>query len=152
MMTQKELAALSSTIYIARLALKGESVDTDDKKLRAYGLYPDWTAGNHTVGEVYCTHSSETLDANWEQVWECFQAYDNATYPDISPGNSAWYTFNRPLHGTSAETARPFVTVQGAHDMYHSGEYAIWTDGATYKCVQDTNFSPSDYPQAWQKQ
>lgn len=26
----------------------------------------------------------------------------------------------------------------------------IWTDGRTYKCVQDTNFSPEEYAQAWE--
>lgn len=38
-----------------------------------------------------------------------------------------------------------------AHDMYKSGEYMIWTDGNTYRCKQDTNFSPEEYPQAWEK-
>lgn len=40
----------------------------------------------------------------------------------------------------------------GAHDMYKVGEYMIYTDKNIYKCIQDTNFSPSDYPQAWKKQ
>lgn len=34
--------------------------------------------------------------------------------------------------------------------MYKSGEYMIWTDGSIKKCVQDTNFSPIEYPQAWE--
>lgn len=38
----------------------------------------------------------------------------------------------------------------GAHDMYKSGEYMIWTDDTTRKCIQDTNFSPDEYPQAWE--
>lgn len=25
----------------------------------------------------------------------------------------------------------------------------IWTDGTVKKCIQDTNFSPDDWPQAW---
>ena len=66
------------------------------------------------------------------------------------PGNSAWYTFNRPLHGKSVETARPFVPVQGSHDMYRTGEYMIYTDGKTCHYLQDTNFSPDDYAQAWE--
>ena len=40
--------------------------------------------------------------------------------------------------------------VQGAHDMYRVGEYMIYTDGKTYQCKQDTNFSPEDYAQAWE--
>lgn len=26
----------------------------------------------------------------------------------------------------------------------------IWTDGTVKKCVQDTSFSPVEYPQAWE--
>ena len=26
----------------------------------------------------------------------------------------------------------------------------IWTDGTVKKCVQDTNFSPEEYPDAWE--
>ena len=52
--------------------------------------------------------------------------------------------------GTSHNTASPFVPVQGAHDMYHSGGYMVYTDEKTYKCVQNTNFSPEDYAQAWE--
>ena len=26
------------------------------------------------------------------------------------------------------------------------------TDGKLYKCLSDTNFSPEEYPQAWEKQ
>ena len=25
----------------------------------------------------------------------------------------------------------------------------IWTDGTVKKCIQDTNFSPDEWPQAW---
>ena len=139
-MNAKMLDALASTIYAAKLSLKGETIDTDDKRIRASGLYDDWVAGSHTVGEIYNADG---------QTWECFQAYDNAVYPDIAPGNSAWYTFNRPLHGTTKETARPWVAPMGSHDIYHAGEYMIWTDGLVYPCKQDTNFSPADYPAAW---
>ena len=133
--------ALASAIYVSRQTLAGATVDTDDKRIRASGLYEDWTEGKYQVDDIR---------NNGGQTWECFQAHDNATHPDIKPDNSAWYTFWRPLHGTSPETARPFVPVQGAHDMYRVGEYMIYTDGKTYKCMQDTNFSPKDYAQAWE--
>lgn len=141
-MNDKVLNALSSAIYVSRVTLAGEAVDTDDKRIRASGLYPEWAEGKHTVGDIYNAEG---------QTWECYQAYDNATYPDIRPDNSAWYTFNRPLHGTTPETARPFVPVQGSHDMYRTGECMIWTDGEVYRCKSDTNFSPEDYPDAWEK-
>ena len=35
--------------------------------------------------------------------------------------------------------------------MYHAGEYMIWTDGSIQRCKEDTNFSPEDYPQAWEE-
>lgn len=133
--------ALASAIYVSRQSLNGESIDTDDKRIRASGLYEDWKLGSYLKGDV--------RNANG-QTWECFQAHDTNTYPDINPDNAAWYTFWRPLHGTSPETARPFVPVQGAHDMYRAGEYMIWTDGTIQHCKQDTNFSPEEYPQAWE--
>lgn len=131
--------------YVATQTLYGNTITEDDQKIRASALYPDWEPGNHTVGEMYNAA---------EQTWECYQAYDNDIYPDIAPGNPAWYTFNRPLHGKSKETARPFVPVQGAHDMYRNGEYMIWTDGKIYKCVDPngTAYSPADYAAAWEVQ
>ena len=57
----------------------------------------------------------------------------------------------RGTPSTGRETARPFVPVQGAHDIYRAGEYMIWTDGTVQWCKSDTNFSPADYPQAWEE-
>lgn len=127
--------------YRAAIVAARNTVTEDNARLVISVLYPDWAAGAHTVGEIYNADG---------QMWECFQAYDNATYPDIQPGNAAWYTFNRPLHGKSMETARPFVQPTGAHDMYKSGEYMIWTDGRTYRCTADTAYSPADYAAAWE--
>ena len=143
MIGEKMLAALTSSIYLSRLALKGETADTDDKRIRASALYEDWAAGAHAVGDIYNADG---------QTWECFQAYDNAVYPDIVPGAAAWYTFNRPLHGTSPETARPWVAPTHAEDIYRNGEYMIWTDGTTKRCVaaNGTNFSPDEYPAGWE--
>ena len=133
--------ALESAIYFSKMLANGKTVETDDQRLRASGLYEDWAEGAYTVGDI--------RNANG-QTWECFQAHDTASNPDITPEDAAWFTFWRPLHGKSPETARPFVPVQGAHDMYRTGEYMIYTDGKTYRCLSDTNFSPEDYPQAWE--
>ena len=82
-------------------------------------------------------------------MWECIQGYDNAVYPDIVPGGTAWGTFHRPLHATAPEQARPFVAPTGAHDIYKAGEYM--TLGETlYKCLQDTAYSPTEYADAWE--
>lgn len=137
-----------SVAAFAKLSLA--SIEEEDTKLKVSGLYEDWQPGSYAVGDIYNTHAGGSLGAEWEQTWEVFQAYDNETYPDIAPGNAAWHTFNRPLHGKSVETARPFVPVQGSHDLYRAGEYMVYTDGKPYRCKQDTNFSPEDYPQAWE--
>ena len=119
----------------AKILLRASVPEDADTRIICASLLLEWSAGAHTVGEVY------TADG---QVWECYQAYDN-----IKPGAAAWYTFNRPLHGTSRETARYFVQPTGAHDIYHAGEWAIH-GGKMCRCTQDTAYSPTDYPQAWE--
>ena len=115
-------------------------VTGDNDRLRIRALYPAWTPGAHKAGDIYTALG---------QVEECYADYDNAVYPDIVPGGAAWRTFNRPLHGTSPDTAMPFVQPTGAHDMYHAGEYM--TQGETvYLCRQDTAYSPQQYPAAWE--
>ena len=127
---------------VIRTMLETSTFTDDDIKLKASGLYEVWTPGKYEVGEI----------RNWyDQTWECFQTHDNAVYPDIKPDNQAWFTFWKPLHGKSKETARPFVPVQGSHDIYHAGEY-VWYEGVLYECVQDTNFSPKEYPQGWKSE
>lgn len=134
-----EYDLLESTAAMVRLLMQDRKPETDDEKIKASALWPEWTAGSYTVGEVYMADGSP---------WECFQSYDNAVYPDIQPGNSAWFTFNRPLHGTSRETARYFVQPTGAHDIYKAGEWAIF-NGTFYECMQNTAYSPADYAAAW---
>lgn len=152
MVTDGELQLMmerqNANLYLSRK--QARALEDDEDRLHVTALYDDWTTGKYEVGDIYNTHAGGSLGEEWEQTWECFQAYDNDTYPDIVPGNSAWYTFNRPLHGKSVETARPFVPVQGAHDMYRSSEYMIFTDGKTYHCLQDTAYSPTDYAAAWE--
>lgn len=128
--------------YRAAIVAARNTVTGDNARLVISVLYHDWAAGAHAVGEVYNADG---------QTWECFAAYDNAEYPDVKPGNTAWHTFNRPLHGTSQSTARPFVQPTGAHDMYRAGEHIIWTDGKTYRCKSDTAYSPADYAEAWEE-
>lgn len=141
-MTELEKAIKVMNGIIAMAKKNVLMITDDEERLKLHIFYPDWTEGTHEVGEIYNTEG---------QTWECFQAYDNAVYPDINPDNSAWFTFNRPLHGKSLETARPFVKPMGAHDMYHVGEYMIWTDGVVYKCVIDTVYTPDEYGAAWEK-
>lgn len=130
-----------SAAAVGRMVLAQMAGLDDDARIRVSGLYELWIAGKYEAGDIRNSGG---------QTWECFQAHDCAVYPDIKPGSAAWFTFWRPLHGKSPETARPFVPVQGAHDMYKIGEYAVFED-TLYRCVQDTAYSPADYPQAWEK-
>lgn len=114
---------------------------TNDEIILNKTMCKSWTPGKHVVGEVYSTG---------EHVWQCIQDYDNAVYPDITPLGAAWGTFHKPYHGTTKETARPWIAPTGAHDIYLTGEYMIWVDGVIYKCLQNTNFSPVDYGAAWE--
>ena len=129
-----------SSLEVSRLLLSQVSLDTNDKKLKISGLFDQWVPGAYKVGDIRNVG---------DQTWECYQECDNSEHPDVKPGNPAWFTFWKPLHGQSPETARPFVPVQGSHDIYKAGEYMVWTDGKIYECIQNTNFSPIDYPQAW---
>ena len=74
-------------------------------------------------------------------------AYDGTVQQDWTIDNR---TLWKPWHSRKAEYALPWEAPTGAHDMYKAGEYMIWTDGSVKKCVQDTNFSPIEYPQAWE--
>lgn len=132
-------------VYASLLSLCKSSVkavEEDEEKLEYSGLYDSWAPGKYNVGDV------RNAD---DQTWECFQAHDNATHPDINPDNeSTWRTFWRPLHAKSKKLARPWAKPTNATDIYKVGEYMVWTDGHIYCCKQDTNFSPSEYATAWE--
>lgn len=125
--------------YAMRLFVNGKTPKTADEIIVCSALFDEWKSGVHTKGEKYIVNNDP---------WECIQDYDNATYPDIVPGNAAWFTFNKPFHGTSKETAREFVHPTGAHDIYKAGEWAIQHLQYT-KCVADTAYSIDEYAAAW---
>lgn len=94
----------------------------------------------HEVGEV-------ALHPETGYPYECITSYDGTVQQDWTIDNR---TLWKPWHSRKKEYALPWEAPTGAHDMYKAGEYMIWTDGRTYKCVQDTNFSPEEYSQAWE--
>lgn len=134
----------ASSVAMMRAAFSAQAPSmTADQILQCSGLAPDWTAGKHKTGEVYNADN---------QTWECLADYDNSEHPDVVPGNSAWFTFNRPYHGRSPETARPWVRPQnGTADMYRVGECIAWTDGYTYRATRDTTYSVEEYAPDWEK-
>ena len=97
-----------------------------------------WHEGPFEVGDVRMYEGNP---------YKCVQAHD-------STGNPAWNPAAAPAlwmqyHGTSVETARPFIHPTGAHDMYLAGEYAIFDDGIK-RATMNTSFSPDEYPAAWE--
>lgn len=132
-----------SLLVFARSYILENPPKDDESKLQVSGLYDVWKEGKYSVGDV-CNYAGQT--------YECHTAHDNAVYPDINPDNpQTWANFWRPLHGKSVSTARPWVKPQyGTTDMYHTGEYMVYTDRKTYLCKSDTVYSPEEYAQAWE--
>lgn len=133
-------AATIAAAKVARLSLPALELD-DGQRIAVSALYDDWTPGKYEIGDVRNAGG---------QTWECFQAHDTATYPDITPEGTAWRTFWRPLHGKSKETARPYVAPTGAHDTYKAGEFMVWTDDTVRECKRETAYGPDGDPTAWE--
>ena len=136
--------ALESLIRYARGKLIAELSTAEDKTegIVCRGLIPVYQQNKyHEVGEI-------ATDPDTGYPYECMTAYDGTVQQDWTISNR---TLWKPWHSRKKEYALPYETPTGAHDMYKAGEYMIWTDGYTYLCKEDTNFSPEDYPQAWEK-
>lgn len=118
---------------------------TPDETITVAALYPEWTLGAYEVGDIRLALYEDT-----HQPWKCRQDHDTTTYPDITPDGTAWRTFWIPFHGTTKDTAQPWIAPTMAEDMYLAGEMMVWTDGTVKRAKQDTNFSPEEYPQAWE--
>ena len=117
--------------------------ESEDKTLgiQCMALFPVYEQNKqHEVGEV-ATHPETGYP------YECMTAYDGTVQQDWTIDNR---TLWKPWHSRKKEYALPYEAPTGAHDMYKAGEYMIWTYGTVKKCVQDTNFSPEEYPQAWE--
>ena len=124
-------------------ATKETISESDDKTLgiACMALYPTYIQDKqHEVGEV-ATHPETGYP------YECMTAYDGTVQQDWTIDNR---TIWKPWHSRKAEYALPWEAPTGAHDMYKAGEYMIWTDGKVKHCLEDTNFSPEEYPQAWE--
>ena len=135
--------ALESLIRYARGKLLAELAETDDKTegISCRGLIPAYEQNHYySVGDV-------RLHPETGYPRECIMAYDGTVQQDWTIDTA---TLWKPWHSRKKEYALPWEQPTGAHDMYKAGEYMIWTDGYTYLCKEDTNFSPADYPQAWE--
>lgn len=134
---------LESAIRYARNKLMSEIAEMDDKTegIACKELFPVYEQKHiYSAGDV-------RLHPTTRSPKECILAYDGSIQPDWTIDTP---TLWKPWHSRKKEYALPYEAPTGAHDMYKSGEYMIWTDGTVKKCVQDTNFSPDEYPQAWE--
>lgn len=124
-------------------AVMEQIAESEDKTLgiQCMALFPVYEQNKqHEVGEV-ATHPETGYP------YECMTAYDGTVQQDWTIDNR---TLWKPWHSRKKEYALPWEAPTGAHDMYKAGEYMIWTDNKVYLCKQDTNFSPEEYPQAWE--
>ena len=135
--TQEEgLAELNRAVLADKLA------NTEDKTLAiaCMAFFEPWGKGSYAVGDV-------RTDPETGYPYECILAHDSTVNTDW---NISVRTLWKPYHSRKKEYALPWEMPTGAHDMYKTGEFMIWTDYEIYQCLTDTNFSPADYPGAWE--
>ena len=131
-----------STANAVRLLMAGKQPEMADEVIMCSALYPEWEAGVHKTDEIFL------LDGD---PWKVLAAYDNATHPEIAPGETAWATFNIPYHGTTRQTARAWVKPNNATDIYKVGEWCVF-GGKYYVSKRGTDFRPTEYPADWEEQ
>ena len=101
-------------------------------------LVREWTPGIYKAGDVR---------AESGVPYKCVQPHDSTQNADWRP--SAVPALWMQYHGTSRETARPYVAPTGAQDIYKAGEWMIWTNGRAAKALVDTSYGPDALPNAW---
>lgn len=94
-------------------------------------------------------YSRYAVTVDPEDGWPYFALHDHraADYGNKPPRNDTalW----RICHGTSAETARPFLA--DAANLYYKGHFCTF-DGGVWEYIADTPsaYSPADYAAYWQ--
>ena len=136
-MTNKQRAELLE-MRRAMDALVGKIAENTEEVNSYTAAVREWKEGAYVVGDVRMYQGVP---------YKCVQAHDSTANPGWTPEATPalWMQY----HGTTPESARPWIAPTGAHDIYKAGEYMIWTDGRLKKAKMDTAYSPADYPQAW---
>lgn len=121
--------------HIASIRDEPEKVNELAQTLR------EWTPGIYQAGDVRARNGTP---------YKCTQTHDSTITKNWTPENAPalWMQY----HGTTKQTARPWIAPTGAHDQYKAGEYMIWTDGKTYRALQDTAYGPEAYAEAWKEE
>lgn len=133
---EEGLLELNRSILAEKLA------GTEDKTLAiaCMAFFEPWTPGKYAVGDM-------RTDPATGYPRECMTAHDSTVNTDWTIKTASIW---KPYHSRKKEYALPWEAPTGAHDIYKAGEYMIWTDYKVYRCKMDTNFSPVDYPGAWE--
>lgn len=129
-------------LALNRAVLADKMAETEDKTLGivCMALFKPWTKGAYEVGDIRTNPTTG-------YPYECILAHDSTVNTDWTIDTR---TLWKPYHSRKKEYALPYEAPTGAHDMYKSGEYMIFTDKEIYLCLSDTNYSPADYAQAWE--
>lgn len=133
---------MEGILALTKYLMNESASERTDKTLciQCMALFDVWTRGKYSAGDV-------RTDPKTGYPYESMIEHDSTVNTDWTiEVRSIW----KPYHSRMKEYALPWVQPTGAHDMYKAGEYMIWTDGTVKKCIQDTNFSPTEYPQAWE--
>lgn len=125
--------------FVAKIA---ESPAEINENLAAIRI---WKPGKFSAGDA---NTAPDVRMHEDIPYKCFQSHDSTANPAWKPKNTPalWIQY----HGTTPETARPYIAPTGAHDMYKTGEYMIWTDGSVKHATQDTPYGPDVWPDAWE--
>ncbi len=130
-------------LELNRAILADKLAGSEDKTLAiaCMAFFEPWTPGSYAPGDI-------RADPATGYPRECILAHDSTVNTDWTIRAA---TLWKPYHSRKKAYALPWEAPTGTHDLYKAGEYMVWTDCCIYKCVTDTNFTPVDYPSAWEK-
>lgn len=130
-------------LELNRVILAEKLAASEDKTLAiaCMAFFESWTPGIYAVGDVRTNPATG-------YPRECILSHDSTVNPDWTITTASLW---KPYHSRKKEYALPWEAPTGAHDIYKTGEYMVWTDYSVYKCLTDTNFNPVDYPAAWEE-
>lgn len=111
-------------------------------------LLEPWREGTMESPMEYALHAVRT---HMGMPWRCAMAHTHRGETGWGPGegNSMWF----PTHAADRAHALPWQAPTCAEDVYNTGEWMIYTDGAAYMAGRDAvDRSPDELPDAWIKE
>lgn len=111
----------------------------DDILVQLIALMDEWDEnGSYEAGDV-----RKWKGHPYAAIQNSTPSGDMNYSPDKAPALWAVY------HAKSFEYALPWVSPTHAEDIYRAGEFMVWTDGAVYECIADTDRAPDVLPEKW---